>query len=99
MVGVVGWLLGWGSVAQYGEGLVWAGIVVIGFGLMGIRGEWEATRGFPYQYSMSVTDQPGWERAKQVVEEGMQSHGFMIGLLVAGGLCILLGWLVQSWTL
>ena len=99
LVGVVGWFLGWGSVTEYGEGLLWAGILVIGFGMLGIRGEWEATRSFPYQYSMSVTDQPGWERAKQVVEEGMQSHWFLVETLTAGGICILIGMLIRSWSL
>ena len=99
LVWITGRLLGWSSVGQYGEGLVWAGILVVGFGLLGIRGEWEVTRSFPYQYSMSVTDQPGWERSKHILEEGMRSHGFLIEMLAAGGLCIVIGWLIESLTL
>jgi hypothetical protein len=85
-------LAGLWTAGQVGQGLVWAGFLAIGLGLLGIKGHWESTRAFGYQYSTSVLETSSWQRARQIVREGLQIHRFMIVMLLVGCVSILLGW-------
>ena len=78
---LVGWLTGWwNTLDQYGQALVWAGVLAIGLGLMSIKGQWATTRSFEYQHSLTVTNQDGWERTKWNVAESMNIHRFLFGM-------------------
>ena len=96
VVGVIGWRLGWGTLSAYARGLQMAGLFVIGVGLLGIRGNWEVTRSFGYQYSMSTTEQSSLQRTQQILGDFIQSYTFMLVMFLAGGLSLLLGWVLES---
>ena len=92
----IGWRLGWETLAEYGQGLQLGGIFAVGIGLLGIRGNWEVTRGFGYQYSMSTTEQSGIQRTQQILADFVQSYNFMLVMFMSGGLSLLAGWLLES---
>ena len=96
VVGVIGLRLGWETLSEYARGLQMAGLFVIGVGLLGIRGNWEVTRSFGYQYSMSTTEQSSLQRTQQILGDFIQSYTFMLVMFLAGGLSFLLGWLLET---
>ena len=96
---LVYWLAGWYTINQYGQALVWAGVLAISLGLLSIKGHWATTRSFEYQHSLSVTNQDGWERTKWNVAESMNIHRFLFLMVTVGCTSILLGSLVQTFSL
>ena len=94
---LMGWLTGWwNTFDQYGQALVWAGVLAIGLGLTSIKGHYATTRSFDYQHSLSVTNQDSWERTKGNVAESMVIHRFLFLMVAVGCISILLGSLVQT---
>jgi hypothetical protein len=53
-------------------------VSAIGMGLLGIRRNWEVTRSFGYQYSMSTTEQSSAQRTQQTLSDFIQSYLFMM---------------------
>ena len=96
VVAIIGWQMGWETLAEYGRGLQLGGMFAVGIGLLGIRGNWEVTRSFGYQYSMSTTEQSGTQRTQQILADFFQSYTFMLVMFFAGGLSLLLGWILES---
>jgi hypothetical protein len=96
VVAGIGWRLGWETVAEYANGLQLGGLLVIGVGLLGIRGNWEVTRSFGYQYSMSTTEQSSLQRTQRILGDFIQSYTFMLVMSFAGGGSLLAGWLLES---
>ena len=96
VVTFIGWRMEWKTLAEYGKGLQLGGMFVIGIGLLGIRGNWEVTRSFGYQYSMSTTEQSSTERTQRILSDFVQSYHFMLVMFFAGGLSLLIGWLLES---
>jgi len=96
IVAVIGWRMEWETMAEYGQGLQLGGMFVIGIGLLGIRGNWEVTRSFGYQYSMSTTEQSSTQRTQRILGDFIQSYQFMLVMFFAGGLSLLTGWLLES---
>ncbi len=96
IVALIGWRLGWETLADYGQGLQLGGMLVIGVGLLGIRGNWEVTRSFGYQYSMSTTKDSSIQRTQRILGDFIQSYTFMLVMFLAGGLSLLVGWLLES---
>ena len=88
IVAVIGWRMGWESVIEYGRGLQLGGMFVVGIGLLGIRGNWEVTRSFGYQYSMSTTKQSSTQRTQQILGDFIQSYTFMLVMFFAGVMSI-----------
>jgi len=91
---MVGWWAGWSTAEQFKEAIQIAGILQIGFGFLGIKGNWEVTRSFEYQYSMSATSKDSWERTQQTLLDFAQSYAFMLVMFLAGGLSLIIGWLM-----
>ncbi len=96
VVAFIGWRMDWETLLDYCQGLQFAGLLVIGIGLLGIRGNWEVTRSFGYQYSMSTTQQSSTQRTQQILSDFVQSYTFMLVMFIAGGLSLLIGWLLES---
>ena len=96
VVAIIGWRMGWETLVEYGRGLQLGGLFAVGIGLLGIRGNWEITRSFGYQYSMSTTEQSGTQRTQQILADFVQSYTFMLVMFFAGGLSLLLGWILES---
>lgn len=96
IVAVIGWRIEWKTLAEYGQGLQLGGMFVIGIGLLGIRGNWEITRSFGYQYSMSTTQENSTQRTQRILGDFVQSYKFMLVMFMSGGLSLLIGWLLES---
>ena len=96
IVAVIGWRMEWKTLAEYGQGLQLGGMFVVGIGLLGIRGNWEVTRSFGYQYSMSTTEENSTQRMQRILGDFLQSYQFMLVMFLAGGLSLWLGWLLES---
>ena len=96
VVAMIGWRMCLETLAEYGQGLQLGGMFVVGIGLLGIRGNWEVTRSFGYQYSMSTTEQSGTQRTQQILADFVQSYNFMLVMFFSGGLSLLIGWLLES---
>ena len=94
LVALMGWRAGWRTLAAFKDTMQIAGILQIGIGFMGVKGNWEGTRSFEYQYSLSATEKSSWERTQQTLVDFAQSYAFMLIMLAAGGISLLIGWLV-----
>ena len=93
LVGIIGWRAGWSSWGEFRNVAQIAGILVIGIGFMGVKGSWDGSRSFGYQYSLSTTDPKSWERIQQTLVDFAQSYVFMLVMFITGSLSILIGWL------
>jgi len=96
VVGVIVWRMGWNTVDQFAQTLHYAGMLVIGLGFFGIKGNWDATRSFEYQYSLSVTEQSSTQRTQQTLIDFAESYRFMLVMFSAGTISVLVGWLLMS---
>ncbi|MCJ7714944.1 MAG: hypothetical protein MUO54_00280 [Anaerolineales bacterium] len=94
VVAGIGWWAGWQTSKEFHQVIQLAGILVIGIGLLGVKGNWEGARSFDFQYSMSSTSKKRWERTQQTLTDFAQSYSFMIIMLLAGILCLVIGWLI-----
>ena len=90
---LIGWRQRW-VLEGYREGFQYTGLLTIGVGLFGIKGNWDTTRSFSYQYSTSVIDQSNWERTQQNIVDFALAFSFMLLMLIVGGLNLLIGWLL-----
>ena len=91
VVAGIGWWTGWTDQDNFKTAIQVAGLVVIGLGLLGIKGNQGMSRSFEYQSSMSVSDKDSWERT---LLDLAQSYSFMLIMFIAGGVCLLIGWLM-----
>ena len=91
---VIGWWQGWTTEDKFQTAIQIAGMLILGVGLLGIKGSWDGTRNFQYQYSMSASKQSSWERVQQNLIDFSQSYAFMLVCLAAGLICLAIGWLM-----
>jgi len=94
LVLLIGWAEMWRTQEEFKNAIQLAGTLVIGVGLLGIKGNWEGTRNFEYQQSMSVLPKSSWERTQQDLMDLAQSYLFTLVTVFAGGICLLIGWLM-----
>jgi len=83
----------WTTFEQYREGIQIAGLIVVGVGFFGVKGNWDGTRSCNYQYSMSVSTQSSWKRTQQTLLDFSQAFRFLILMILIGVSNILLGFL------
>lgn len=94
VVAMIGFWSGWQNPEEFKNAIQIAGILQFGIGFLGIRGNWEATRSFEYQYSMSTTTKSSLERTQQNLMDFAQSYSFMLIMFLSGGLSLIIGWLI-----
>jgi cell division protein FtsX len=94
IVAGIGWWTGWTEQGDFQNAIQVAGLLVIGLGLLGIKGNLDSSRSFEYQYSMSVSKDSSWERTQQTLFDLAQSYAFMLIMFIAGVVCLLIGWLM-----
>ena len=94
IVAMIGFWSGWQNVESFKNAIQIAGLLQLGAGLLGIKGNWEITRSFEYQYSMSATEKSSWERTQQTLVDFAQSYAFMLVMSISGGISLLIGWLL-----
>lgn len=69
-------------------------MLTIGLGLFGIKGNWETTRSFEYQYSLLASEQSSLQRTQQTLIDIAESYHFMLLMFFVGGISILIDWLI-----
>ena len=94
-IGVIGWRMGWKSAGEYTSAIELAGIFALGIGLLGIKGNWDSSRSFQYQYSLSVTKESSWERTKLTIQDFLQTYMFMVVMFFVGGFSLLIGVIIS----
>jgi hypothetical protein len=94
IVAMIGFWSGWQNLEEFQNAIQIAGLLQFGAGFLGIKGNWEVTRSFEYQYSMSTIDQSSWERTQQTLVDFAQSYAFMLVMFMSGGISLLIGWLL-----
>lgn len=90
----IGWWAGWQTEDKFKTAVQIAGLVLIGVGFLGIKGNWDMDRSFEYRYSISVTKDDSWERTQQSLRDFAQSYSFLLIMFAAGGLCMIIGMLM-----
>ncbi len=90
----IGWWAGWQSEEKFKTAIQIAGLILIGFGFLGIKGNRDTTRSFEYQDSMSVTRGDSWERTQQSLQDFAQNYSFLLIMFASGGLCLIIGMLM-----
>jgi hypothetical protein len=94
IIAALGWGAGWQTQDKFKDAIQLAGILVIGMGFMGVKGNWNGTRSFEYQSSMSTTKESSWERTQQTLLDFAQIYKFLLVMFVAGGICLVISWLM-----
>ena len=90
----IGWWQGWQTEEEFRQAIQIAGILLFGIGLLGVKGSWDGTRNFEYQYSMSASELSSWERVQQNLVDFSQAFAFLLVCFAAGAICLLIGWLM-----
>ncbi len=90
----IGWWAGWQTEEKFKTAIQIAGLVLVGIGFLGIKGNWDMTRSFEYQYSMSVSKDESWKRTQQNMLDFAQGYAFLLIMFAAGGICMVIGWLM-----
>ena len=94
VVAGIGWWAGWTESDSFKDAIQIAGLLGIGLGLLGVKGNLDVSRSFEYQYSMSVSHDSSWERTQRTLFDLAQSYAFMLIMFIAGGVCLVIGWLM-----
>lgn len=97
LTGLVCWWLGWRTLAEYGTGLVWAGLAVMLLGMFSVLGGTQLNNDFKYQYSKSVMPAPAHDRAQQTVTDMTAGFSFATWAFIAGVLTSALGYVLRAW--
>ena len=88
VVAGIGWWTGWTDQDNFKTAIQVAGLVVIGLGLLGIKGNPDIVE---HKQSMSVSEKDSWERT---LLDLVQRYSFMLIMFITGGVCLLIGWLM-----
>jgi len=90
----IGWWAGWQTEAKFKMAIQIAGLIHIGIGFLGIKGNREMPRSFEYQSSESVSKDDVWKRTQQFLRELAQSYSFLLVMFGSGGICMVIGMLM-----
>jgi len=89
----IGWWTGWTELENFQKAIQWAGILVLGFGLLGLPGDLRLLGGRDEPSSLS-----GSGMEKQQTEQPLlgfaQRYSFLLIMFVAGIVCLLIGWMM-----
>lgn len=94
IVAGIGWWAGWQTEQNFKSAIQVAGLIHIAIGFLGIKGNWDMTRSFEYQYSMSVSKDESWQRIQRSLTDFAQSFSFLLIMFAAGGICMIIGMLM-----
>ena len=97
LIGVVvgiSWWTGWTEMDDFQRAIQIAGLLVIGIGLLGLKGNLDISRSLENQYGMSVSNESSWERTQRTLADLAQSYALLLILFFAGSVCVVIGWLL-----
>ncbi len=90
----IGWWAGWQTEEKFKTAIQIAGLILIGIGFFGIKGNGDRTRSFEDQSSLTVKKDEWWIRAQRSMLDFAQSFSFLLIMFFAGGLCMVIGCLM-----
>ena len=93
IVAAIGWWAGWQTSKVFHQAIRLAGILVIGIGFLGIKGNWKKVQTND-KYSKSFSSERNWVQPQPTLADFVQSYTFMIVMLLAGGLCLIISWMI-----
>lgn len=94
VVAGLGWWAGWTELEDFQTAIQVAGLLLIGLGLLGIKGNPDLGRGVKTRTSMSGANRDGWDWSLQTLPNLARRYSFMLVMFFAGGVCLLIGWLM-----
>ena len=95
-VAVLSWVLGWRTPSQYGEGLIWASLLLMLVGASTVITNLGMDRSFSQQYAQSAGAQRIADNIAQAMKEGKEGQAFFFLMLIVGIIAFLLGALIQA---
>ena len=90
----IGWGAGWQTQEKFKDAVQMAGFLAIGIGFLGIKGNRDEIRIFESQYSKSATRIYDHKKPRKSLLDFVQTNKFMIMMFIAGGICLIIGWLM-----
>lgn len=90
----ISWWTAWTDLDQFKSAIQVAGLVVIGLGLLGIKGRQDPSRSFENQSSLSASQMDNWDRTQQTLSDLAERYWFPLVMFFAGGVGLLIGWLL-----
>ena len=90
----IGWWAGWQHEEKFKTAIQVAGLVLIGSGFLGIKGNRDMTRRIEYQNNKSDTKDVNGHNPQQSLRAFAQSYSFLLVMFSAGGLCVIIGMLM-----
>jgi hypothetical protein len=94
---IICWFIGWRTFSEFGQGLIYAGIVALFFGASSIFGATRLAKDPTIRYIQSVSADDLHARSKQHIQDLTESRAFFILMSIVGIITIALGaWLDSS---
>lgn len=94
LIASLGWWAGWQTQEEFKVAILLVGILVIGLGLLGIKGNRGVVRRSDYQTRKSASQKSSWNRTQQTLVDFTQNYLFTIAMFIAGAVCLAIGWLM-----
>lgn len=93
-VAMIGWWSGWTTLAEFERAIQLAGILVMGIGLVGFRGNLDLGRKAEERRSTPGSDMEGGKEFRQFLADLVSNYAFTLIMFLAGAICLLIGWLL-----
>ena len=88
LVALVNWIAGWHTVAQFSTSLFWSGAILIVIGIISVVGTITNIRSFGYEYPSTAGLDDTRSRTIKSLQDIHESYGFLILMVLAGGILI-----------
>lgn len=95
-VGLVCWFCGWGTVYHWANGLRWAGVTGILFGMFAFIGGSRGRTSLFRKYARTAGGEAAQQRLRRDLKDRDQSSAFFVLMLVVGIVSFGLGTIIQT---
>ncbi|MGE5265068.1 MAG: hypothetical protein ACM3S0_16935 [Acidobacteriota bacterium] len=89
-------IVGWHTLAQYGQGVVWGSLLAFLVGASSVVTSQGLSRSPSYQYAQSVGLDKMSENVRQAMKEGRESNSFLLLMASVGAVAFVVGVLLAS---
>lgn len=92
----IGWWIGWTELDDFQKAIQVAGLLVMGLGLFGIKGnpDLKLKRSSIHHSKKSASKPKSLQRTQRSVFDLARSYSFLLIMFIAAGVCLLIGWLM-----
>ena len=94
LVLLIGWWAMWQSLEEYKFGIQIAAILVIGLGFLGLEGNLSLRKIFKKRQNLSAPPVASQEGTRLGLFDLAKKYAFMLTTFTAGGICLVIGWLM-----